>query len=303
MKLKPFKLKSKDVVGIFAPSSPIKNFSDLENGIKYLEKNGLRVEVGKCVYKRINYLAGGDIERANELNSMFENKNIKAIFAARGGYGVHRILDKLNYNVIKKNPKIVCGFSDITALQFALWKKCKLVSLSSPLVVEFAKKMKGNVENYFWEILTSTNLKNINYEINAENIDEKQIDGILIGGNLTLISSLCGTKFFPNLKNAILFLEDVSEEIYRIDRMIQHLKHANVFNFTKAILLGNFFDCKLNGKKFLEKKLVKEFFLDFRKKTFWGLQHGHIQKNLPIPNGLDVHIFKNKLVLKESFVI
>ncbi len=135
--IKPSKLKTGDVIGIIAPASAPVDPTKLENGIRYIEKNGYKVELGNNVSKINGYLAGTDQERADDLNSMFKNKNVKAIFCLRGGYGASRILDKINYKLIRSNPKILIGYSEITALQMAILQKSGLVTFAGPMVATY----------------------------------------------------------------------------------------------------------------------------------------------------------------------
>jgi muramoyltetrapeptide carboxypeptidase len=308
--LKPPKLKRGDVLGIVAPSSPPRTQEAVERGISYLEKLGYRVEVSGNIFSRYGYLAGRDNVRASELNAMFANKFVKAIFVARGGYGLHRILSQINFSLIKKNPKIVVGYSDVTALQLALWKKCKLVSLSAPLVVEFDETLQGTTEEIFWHILTSTTISNIRYEVNGNMEMRKQrnptVRGTLLGGNLSLLSTLCGTPFFPSFDKCIFFTEDVDESPYRIDRMLQHLKLANVFRRAKGIVFGDFSSCEKNESNSLSlPQIFADVFSDVSAPRFSGLRYGHINAMYPIPLGIaaQIHARKNTLNLVESVVL
>jgi len=305
--LKLPKLKHGDVIGIVAPSSPPRTQEAVEQGISYLEKLGYRVEISSNVFSRYGYLAGADEIRANELNAMFANKNVKAIFVARGGYGLHRILSKINFSLIKRNPKIVVGYSDVTALQLALWKKCNLVSLSAPLVVEFKEKLTGEKEELFWSLLTSSKRSNFSYAITTNPVKQtvKKIKGMLLGGNLSLISALCGTKYLPSFKNALLFCEDVGEEPYRVDRMLQHLKLANGFKQTSGIVLGDFSSCERKNEISLSlQQVFSDTFANMNVPIISGLQYGHIKETYSIPIGIQAEIDakKNKMRLMESLV-
>jgi len=313
--LKPPKLKRGDVIGIVAPSSPPRTIESVEKGISYLEKLGYRVEVSQNIFTRNGYLAGTDDERVSEFNKMFSKKDVKAIFVARGGYGLHRILSKINYALVKRNPKIVVGYSDVTALQLALWKKCKLVSLSAPLVVEFVDKLVGEKEEMFWQLLTSTKVKNISYPVIAKTVATKQshrtstslsvTKGILLGGNLTLLSTLCGTPYFPSFDKSIFFCEDVDEAPYRIDRMFHHLKLANVFKNTKGIVLGDFTGCARKDENSLSMQQVfDDAFSDVNAPLFSQLKYGHTKETFPIPLGIiaELHAKKNEMRLLESIV-
>ncbi|MDH7604757.1 MAG: LD-carboxypeptidase, partial [Melioribacter sp.] len=153
--IKPERLKTGDVIGIISPASP-DDLSKINKGVAYLESLGYRVEVGKNVGQQEGYLAGSDSQRLSDLHDMFKNKNIKAIFTLRGGYGSTRLLDKIDYKLIRNNPKIFVGHSDINALQIAFLTKCGLVTFSGPMVaVDFQDEISPFIEDLFWRILTS----------------------------------------------------------------------------------------------------------------------------------------------------
>ncbi|HZV13568.1 MAG TPA: LD-carboxypeptidase, partial [Candidatus Kapabacteria bacterium] len=157
MNIKPLRLIPGDCIGIVAPASPERECGRVERGVRYLEKLGYRVMIGKHVEKRNGYLAGTDAQRAADINKMFADKRVKAIFSTRGGYGTPRILPLLDYKLIARNPKIFVGFSDITALNLALLEKAKLISFNGALPgVDFWKdEINPFTEEYFWRVLTS----------------------------------------------------------------------------------------------------------------------------------------------------
>ena len=156
--IKPQALRRGDIIGICAPASPPSSEDKITKGIAYLERLGYHVQLGRSVYHKHGYLAGSDSQRASDLNELFVNPKVKAIFTVRGGYGVHRILPLLNYNLIKRNPKILVGYSDISALQLALFTKTGLVTFSGPMVaVEMASGLKGETEEFFWRCLPLQN--------------------------------------------------------------------------------------------------------------------------------------------------
>ena len=218
MKLvKPKKLNKNDVIGIISPASSPSELEKIEQGTKYLEKLGYRVEVGKHVGKNHGYLAGTDEERLEDLHAMFKNKAVKAIINVRGGYGSGRLLDKINYNLIKRNPKIFVGYSDITALQMAFLRKVGLVTFAGPMVaVDFsAKKVDPFTEEVFWKTITST--KKIGKITNPQNekfyhLTKGRGEGKLVGGNLALLTSIMGTVYQPDFTNSILLLEDIGRQ-------------------------------------------------------------------------------------------
>ena len=226
--IKPRKLNQGDVIGIVSPASSAQDSSILEKGIRYLEKNGYRVEIGKSVGRINGYLAGTDNERVDDLNQMFKNKNVKAIFCVRGGYGATRILDQVNYKLIRNNPKIFVGYSDITSLQMAIYKKSGLVTFAGPMITsDFADEIDPFTEEFFWKLITSKKkIGRISFpDLNKlPAIHKGSAIGRILGGNLAVFASLIGTPYFPELKDHILMLEDIDELPYRIDRMLNQLR-------------------------------------------------------------------------------
>jgi muramoyltetrapeptide carboxypeptidase len=153
---KPKKLNQKDVIGIISPASSPDDFSRVERGVKYLERLGYRVKVGANVGKNHGYLAGTDQERVDDIHSMFKDKNVKAVFTLRGGYGAFRLLDKIDYRLIKNNPKIFVGYSEITSLQMAFFEKAGLISFAGPMVaVDFCDEVSPYTNELFWAMITS----------------------------------------------------------------------------------------------------------------------------------------------------
>ncbi|MFH2003337.1 MAG: LD-carboxypeptidase, partial [Bacteroidota bacterium] len=224
-------LRKGDIIGIAAPASPPNSIDDLNKGIRYLEQIGYRIEVGKHVYDKFGYLAGEDKHRADDLNNLISNPKVKAIFIVRGGYGSHRILPMIDYKSLKCNPKIFVGYSDITVIQLAVFKKTGLVTFAGPMLApDFSKTISESAEELFWRLVSST--KPVGGISKYQNqpfrvIHQGKAEGILLGGNLSIISSLVGTPFIPSFSKSILMLEDIQEAPYRIDRMLHQLKLAN----------------------------------------------------------------------------
>ncbi len=295
MKLKPPALKKGDVIGIISPASSPDDFSRIENGVSYLESLGYRVKLGKHIYKRFGYLSASDEERAQDLNEMFADPEVRAIICVRGGYGTPRILDKVNYSVIKKNPKIFVGYSDITALQLAIFKKTGLITFSGPMLAVDIYSFDSYSEEFFWRILTSKSGK-----IELKNPDGVELivlkpgkaNGTLLGGNLSLLASIIGTKYQPDFKDAILLIEDIGEEPYRIDRYLSQLKNSGILNKIKGCILGQFTDCvpKEMGKSLTLEQIFEDYFGKLKIPVISNLSYGHIPQKLTLPIGADVKI-------------
>ncbi len=245
--IKPKRLSKGDLIGIISPASSADDITKVEEGVRYIEKIGYKVEVGKNVGKYHGYLAGEDSLRLKDLHYMFDKKEVKAIICVRGGYGSPRLLDKIDYRIIKNNPKIFVGYSDLTALNLAFFYKTGLITFNGPMVsVDFTDEVSKYTEENFWRILSS-NKKIGRIELPGDDklfqLSKGNISGRIIGGNLALLASLQGTSYFPDMNDKILFLEDIGELPFRIDRMFNQLRLTNVFNNIKGLILGAFIDC------------------------------------------------------------
>ena len=299
--IKPSRLKRGDVIGLVSPASTPNDMQKLDNGIRYLEKNGYRVKLGENVGKSNGYLAGSDQERANDINTMFKDKSVKAIFCIRGGYGASRILDKLDYKIIKNNPKIFVGYSDITALQIAFLQKTGLITFAGPMVAtDFSSEISHYTEEYFWEIITSKKkLGRIEQSDKSKlpGISKGNASGRILGGNISVLSALIGTEYFPDLKNRILIFEDIDEPPYKIDRILNQFRLLKVFKLLNGIVLGRFVDCFEHdtSKKTLTLGEVMEFYLkDLNIPVLYSFPHGHIKDMITVPYGINIKMNATK---------
>jgi len=308
--LKPKRLQHGDVIGICAPASPPASESKLNKGIRYLEQLGYRVEIGKNVLKKKGYLAGTDKQRADDINTFFADHRIKAIFTVRGGYGSQRILPLLNYNLIRWNPKILVGYSDITALHLALLSQCGLVTFSGPMVaVEMSEGLSGNTEEQFWSCLASTQPPDpfIGKPGITSSIHRKAIStGRLVGGNLSILSSLVGSPNFPKQKKLALIIEEIDERPYRVDRMLQQLQSTGIFKNVTGLVLGDFSTCVHDkGKSSLSiQEVFKSTFDGYNFPIVSNLCYGHMKNSRSFPIGVRVSIDgkKHRVIFLESGV-
>ncbi|MFA3781510.1 LD-carboxypeptidase [Melioribacteraceae bacterium 4301-Me] len=310
--IKPKRLCKGDVIGIISPASSPDDYSKINKGVEYLEGLGYRVEVGKNVGKETGYLAGNDNQRADDLHLMFKNKHIKAIFSVRGGYGSARLLDKINYKIIRENPKIFVGYSDINALQLAFFHKVGLVTFAGPMVaVDFYNEVSPFTEEFFWKVITSDKKIGKLTNPNSEKIfvlNKGRSEGKILGGNLSIITSLMGTKFLPSFRESILLLEEINEAPYRIDRMLNQLRLANVLNIINGVILGRFVDCYETDptKKSLSlNDVIIEYFQNKKIPVVYNFKHGHIKDNITIPFGLKciLNASRSFIEIPESAVI
>ena len=225
--IKPPLLKEGDTIGILATSGSMDDDTNLKRAIKFFENRGYKVKLSDNLYSKNRYLAGSDEERLDALHKMFADKSVNAIIALRGGYGAIRLINKINYDLIRQNPKIFCGYSDITALNAMFLKRAGLVTFSGPM------------------ILSDFGQENLcEYTINKffETVSEGRFDydGTFWGGNLSTLVSLCGQDFIPDFEFT-MFLEDLNEPPYKIDKMVTQLFNIEkIRKNTKAMAIGDF---------------------------------------------------------------
>lgn len=309
--IKPPKLNRGDLIGIISPASSPDDLTRVEKGVNYLERLGYQVEVGKNVGQYCGYLAGKDDQRLEDLHYMFAKPEVKAIICVRGGYGTPRLLNNIDYNLIKKNPKIFVGYSDITALQMAFLKKCGLVTFAGPmLAVDFWNEVSPYTEQMFWELVTSK--KKFGKIVNPENerfyiLRNGEAEAPVIGGNLALICALMGTSYIPSFKDSILMLEEIGEAPYRVDRMLNQLKLAGALEQVKGIILGRFVDCYESDqyKKTLSlNEVIDDYMGKLEIPVVYNFKHGHIKDNITMVFGVNykINTQKGTVEMTESVV-
>ena len=314
--LKPERLCFGDTIGIVAPASAPPDPKAIDRAAEALEKFGFRPKLAKNVRARLGFLAGTDRERAADLMAMFAEKKVKAIICLRGGYGASRILERLDYDVIRRHPKILSGYSDITSLHFALAQKVNLISIHAPMlngaladpkVPEFTKK------SFFRTVMEARPSGSIcdGYEGKTVSILRGGMaEGRLIGGNLSLICASLGTPFAPSFKGKILFFEDVSERPYRFDRLLTQLLNAGIFSQVAGVAVGVNHDCdekKKNPAAEYEQSaadVIRERLSTLRVPVVTGLPFGHADLNATIPCGARVLLDgkKGDLIITEAAV-
>ena len=238
----PDPLKKGDTIGLITPSSPLMQ-GRLEAGVQYFENQGFKVKFGRHNNKCDRFLAGSDEDRAEDVMSFFSDKDVKALIATGGGYGSQRILPFLDYNVIRKNPKIVVGSSDTTALQLGLLKQAHLVSYTGFTCGDVHDQV---LDPSIEQTLTSC-LTNQSYRIEkGVGIRPGTVEAPLIGGNLECLIALIGTPYQPDFKNSILFIEEVRQEPYKVDCMLSHLDLAGIFDQVVGVVFCQFEKCLAN---------------------------------------------------------
>ena len=294
--LKPPRLRPGDLIALVSPASTIADPSRIDRAVRYLEGLGYRTTVGKSVLSCLGYLAGTDEERTADLHDAFTNPQVKAIFCIRGGYGTPRILSMLRYPLIARNAKILMGYSDITALALALWRKTGLVTFHGPMAgVDMADPMDAFTEELCWRVLTTpSKVGAIQFpDVPAAALVPGRAAGRLLGGNLALLVSSMGTPYVPDLRGSILFIEDIGEEPYRIDRMLAQLRNARILPSCAAILGGQFTDCgpKDTTKPSLTlEEVLRDAARSAGRPFLAGLPFGHEARKMTIPVGIRARV-------------
>jgi muramoyltetrapeptide carboxypeptidase len=289
--LRPPRLRPGDQIGVISPAGPV-DMEELRAGIGLLESSGFRVKVAPHVYDRFDYLAGRDEVRLEDLHAMFMAREIKAIFCARGGYGSPRLLDKIRYDLIGKKPKILVGYSDITALLVAIHKRTGLITFHGPMVRDLGTKDQGNWETLF-ELLSS----GLPFQLRLERANcliPGKATGSLLGGNLSLICHLLGTPYMPSLEGCILFLEEKGESLYRLDRMLTHLRLSGQLDRLSGLIGGQFENC---GQISVIDELLMDVFSDLNIPIVTNLPIGHGEENVAVPIGLRAELDADLMVL------
>ncbi len=282
--IKPPKLRPGDLIGVISPAGPVDE-SELKPDLELLVSSGLKVRPAPHLYDRHDYLAGDDDARLSDLHAMFLDREIRAIFCARGGYGSLRLLDRIDYDLITKHPKIIVGYSDITALLMAIHTKTGLITFHGPMVRGLSSVHDSNWTHLF-RLISSD--QPISFSPMAGNrLISGRARGPLIGGNLSLICHLIGTPFLPSLDGCILLMEDRGEPLYRIDRMLTHLALAGQLKGIAGLIGGEFLDC---GDTSAIDDLLNTVASDLNIPLITGFPAGHGLKNLALPIGIPAQL-------------
>ena len=278
----PKRLRKGDQIGVISPAGAV-NISELLAGIELLESWGFSVKLGKHVSNTRGYLAGEDEERLEDLHAMFENPDIKAILCSRGGYGTMRLLPRIRYDLIGQHPKILVGFSDITALLLSLYAKTGLVTFHGPVVRGLGTGSQGNGESLL-RMLTSEGPFEVDLgKDGAVIVPGGRVQGPLLGGNLSLLCHLTGTPFLHPLSGTILFVEEKGEALYRVDRMLTHLMLSGELDGLAGLVGGGFEEC---GDPSDIRSLFEEMFSEVTFPVVLGLPVGHGPRNVSLPIGM-----------------
>jgi len=313
--LKPPRLKEGDKIGLVSPAGFLEE-DELKDSIDNLTKLGFVTVPGENVLKRNGYLAGTDKERADDLNKMFADKSVKGIVCTRGGYGAARILPYLDFELIQRNPKILIGYSDITVLICALYKKTGLVSFHGPVgtstyndysINNFRNVLMSPPANYTMENPEPTEKDPSQVYV----VRSGKAEGTLYGGNLSLVASLIGTEYDADTTGSIIYLEEVGEEPYRIDRMLTQMIQAGKFQKAAGVALGIFSKCEPHpsqsgiSNSFSLREVLSDLLYPLGIPVIYGLSFGHIVNKFTIPTGIRARLNADNasLTLLEPAVI
>ncbi len=285
----PKPLRKGDVVGIAAVSGPVKT-SDLEKGIELLEGLGLKVRLSQNIHEQKDYLAGSDHDRVEELNKFFLDPIIRGIFFARGGYGSMRILPEINYKAILSDPKIMIGMSDLTALSMAVFQLCGVITLAGPMVA--GQINSGLDENSMISFVEAITEPVAHYQIVREvgspglkMLRPGKMKGPLLGGCLSLLVSLLGTPYCPNFTGCVLFIEDVNEPPYKIDRMLTQMKLAGIFENIGGVIICQFAGDDPETATSTVERIVLDYVKPDIIPVISNFPHGHVLPNITLPVG------------------
>lgn len=295
--IKPKKLHPGDTIAIIAPGGCI-DIEKVSSVKKYFESKGYRVKLGDNIKKQNRYLAGNDKERVEDLHNAFLDTDINAIICARGGYGAIRLLDKIDYEIIRANPKIFCGFSDITALSAMFLKRAGLITFSAPMAQsDFYPAPDNYTLTSFFNALTKDTIQiSSNNEILYNQMD---VSGILLGGNLSTMASLCGVDFIPDEK-FLFFAEDLNEPAYKIDRYFTQLLNINkIKSNVCAILLGDFLDV---DKPDYVSAFFKELSQEINIPVIGKFAFSHARQKATVPVGASAAI-QNNIITVKNFTV
>ena len=294
--IKPSKLKSGDTIGILSVSGGVSNYENILRAKDFFVSQGFKVKISETTSKHFRYMAGTDEERVKALEDFFSDGDIDAIVCSRGGYGTLRIIDKINYDVIKNNPKIFAGYSDITILLAMIFKKTGLITFHGAMMNgDFGKEeINEYTKNSFFNTLQNEQ-KDFYAKDNFEVLNSGSSEGILWGGNLATLVSLIPNDFVPD-EPLILFLEDLNEPVYKIDKMLTQLFNIPLIKKNvKGLVFGDFLDSG-NDEQLIE--LLKEVSSELKVPSTFGFNITHGAEKDTLPYGVKVNFNADRGLLR-----
>lgn len=301
IKIPPY-LQKGDTIGLVCPAGfmPVEKISEC---IRVLNEDwGFTTKVGATIGRQYHYFSGTDEERLEDFQQMLDDENVKAILCARGGYGIGRIIDKINFTKFKKNPKWIIGFSDVTVIHSHIYRNYNIATLHAPMANAFNE---GGYRNEFvqslWHALEG---KKIKYHVAPHEYNKKgEGIGELVGGNLALLSHLVGTESDLKTKGRILFIEDIGEYLYNVDRMMYQLKRSGKLDKLAGLIIGGFTDMKDTEKPFGQTvyEIIRDISAEYDYPVCYNFPVSHEKENyaLKIGVGYKLKVAKSKVILEE----
>jgi muramoyltetrapeptide carboxypeptidase len=304
--IKPPRLQVGDTIALVSPAGVVTE-ADIQQAQQTLTNLGLKVKQGKHILDRYGYLAGTDRNRAFDLNTMFADSTVKGIIAMRGGWGCNRLLPMLDYSIMRSHPKIILGYSDITSLLLAIHARSRIITFHAPVATSSANEFSLN---YLKRVLFTgeavTMLNPENAEAKVEVISPGKARGKLVGGNLSVLCAMLGSPYLPSWYHRILFVEDVGEDIYRIDRMLTQLKNAGILDQIAGFIFAQCTRCNPGDEPaFSLNQILKQHIQPLGIPAWYGSMIGHIQDKFTMALGVEVEVDANlgRIKMLESAVI
>ncbi len=295
----PSRLQPGDTIGLITPGSYISDES-LEKAVSNALKMGFKVKMGKHIRAQRGFNAGTDQQRLDDLHLMFSDDSVAGIWCARGGYGCSRLLPYIDYKLIGQNPKALIGYSDITALLNAIYQKTGLVGFHGPVA---ASELTEYTEAQFRAVvmegkaphaipLSEANLEKEEGAFRTYAVTEGKAKGVLIGGNLSLLAALAGTEYLPESQGKLVFMEDIGEKPYRIDRMLTQLRQAWNLERAAGIVMGIYADCqpKEGDLSLSLEETIRDRTEGLGVPAIYGLSFGHIDDQCTLPVGIEAEL-------------
>jgi muramoyltetrapeptide carboxypeptidase len=283
----PMPLKKGDTVAITCPAKKLPK--DITDAVKLLESWGLKVILGDTLYASHHQFAGDDNLRSRDMQRFLDDPSVKAIFAARGGYGTIRIIDDLDFTAFAREPKWLIGFSDITVLHSHIFANFQIESIHGQMPISIPDGTKPSLES----LRTVLFGENISYQYDSIHENRSgEAEGVLIGGNLTLLVMMAGSSSEMDYTDKILFIEDVGEYLYSIDRMMWNLKRAGLLSKLKGLIVGGFTELKDNEVPFGQtaEQIIANSVKDYDFPVCFNFPAGHISDNHALILGKKVNL-------------
>ncbi|MEQ8538304.1 MAG: LD-carboxypeptidase [Coleofasciculus sp. D1-CHI-01] len=304
--LKPRRLNPGDTVGLISPAGLVDQ-KTLDEIAPTLSQLGLKTKLGTHLFDQYGYLAGQDVDRAADVNAMFADSSVRAVLAMAGGWGCNRILPLLDYELIRQNPKIIIGYSDVTSLLLGIYTHSNLITFHGPLGTSTWNWFSiQHLQRILFDGAAMT-LQNL-LSTPVETITPGKARGRLVGGNLSLVAALVGSDYLPDWQNSILFVEDIREEVYRIDRLLTQLKLAGILDQVAGFIFAQCTNCpagEANEPSLTLRQVLADHIKPLGIPAWYGSMIGHIQDKFTVPIGgmVEIDAERGTIRLLESVVI